>query len=158
MATLDEQLCNVRVLESGRHVVSYWSFQMHSVLRKLRDDATQQRAAHQTLELGDAASADECEGFDNRREAFCEARDETTQLFSESSLRAHAVCTRSYAGQTLFDLALLQTTFATSSLPRRGPPAAHDPGRRRGRPCVPLQHIADMCRERDDVVYWYLIQ
>lgn len=112
IAARDEQLCDVRVLESGRHVAPYWSFRTHAVLRELRDEAAQQCAAHEALALGAAPSAADREGFDNRREALCEARDETAQLFAESSQRTHAVGARSYAGQTLFDLASLQTTFA----------------------------------------------
>jgi hypothetical protein len=97
IAARDEQLCNVRVLESGRHVTPYWSFQTHAVLRELRNEAAQQCNAHEVLTLGAAPSAAEREGFDNRRESLCEDPDETTQLFAESSQRTHAVGVRSFA-------------------------------------------------------------
>lgn len=112
IAAHDDRLCNVRVLASGRHVAQYWDFRTHAVARDLRDDAAQQCAAHEALVPGAAASASEREAFDSRREALCEARDETAKLFAESSQRRHAVGTRTYASQTFFDPSSLQTTFA----------------------------------------------
>jgi hypothetical protein len=59
-------LCNVRVLESGRHVARYWKFWARSVLQELRDEACRLWAENQALTRSDGADQFEKETFEEQ--------------------------------------------------------------------------------------------
>jgi hypothetical protein len=93
-------LCNVRVLEGGRHAARYWRFWTRSVLRELRDAALTLWTENQALPRRDGADAFEQERFDNARETLADSRAETEKHFADASVAG----SRTYLSQTIFDM------------------------------------------------------
>ena len=93
-------LCNVRTLESGRHVARYWKFWARSALQELRDEAARLWTDNQALARRDGADAFEQEKFDNTRETLADNRAETEQHFADASVAG----SRTYLNQTIFDM------------------------------------------------------
>jgi hypothetical protein len=100
-------LCNVRVLESGRHVARYWKFWARSVLQELHDEAGRLWAENQALPRSDGADQFEKETFDNARETLADNRAETEKHFADASVAG----SRTYLHQTIFDMSDRTTRF-----------------------------------------------
>jgi hypothetical protein len=100
-------LCNVRVLESGRHVARYWKFWAHSVLQELIDEAGRLWTENQALTRSDGADQFEKETFDNARETLADNRAETEKHFADASVAG----SRTYLHQTIFDMSSRTTRF-----------------------------------------------
>jgi len=93
-------LCNVEVLENGRHAARHWRFWQRSVLQEFRDDAERLLAEHAALAHTGDMDACARELFDSARESLSENRLQAEKNLAEASVAGR----RTYRQQTIFDL------------------------------------------------------